>query len=79
MTDEIKNNVFACLRTIQGLEEREINERHNLSVDLDMDSLDHVEFIMAIEDAFDVQISDDDWVRVETVADAIALVVDKLA
>lgn len=74
MTDEIEKKVFACLRKIQGLEEREIKTNHNLVADLGMDSLDHVEFIMAVEDTFRVSIPDDDAQSVETVADAISLV-----
>ena len=44
---------------------------------LDMDSLDSVEFIMEIEDRFEIEISDEEAEKVTTVAEAAALV-DKL-
>lgn len=44
---------------------------------LGMDSLDDVEFIMEIEDRFEIEISDEDAEKISTVAEAAALV-DKL-
>ena len=44
---------------------------------LDMDSLDSVEFIMEIEDRFEIEISDEEAEKVTTVAEA-AVLVDKL-
>lgn len=46
-------------------------------ISLGMDSLDSVEFIMEIEDRFEVEISDEEAEKVTTVAEAAALV-DKL-
>lgn len=44
---------------------------------LGMDSLDSVEFIMEIEDRFEIEIIDEDAEKITTVAEAAALV-DKL-
>jgi acyl carrier protein len=44
---------------------------------LGMDSLDNVEFIMEIEDRFEIEISDEEAEKITTVAEAAALV-DKL-
>lgn len=44
---------------------------------LGMDSLDSVEFIMEIEDRFEIEIADEDAEKVTTVAETAALV-DKL-
>ncbi|MCL2740389.1 MAG: acyl carrier protein [Oscillospiraceae bacterium] len=40
--------------------------------DLGADSLDLVEFIMALEEEFDIEIPDEDAAEMKTVADAIA-------
>jgi acyl carrier protein len=45
--------------------------------DLAFDSLDRVEMVMAVEEAFDIGISDEEAERVLTIADAVALVVEK--
>ena len=42
--------------------------------DLDVDSLDLVELVKALEDRFDVQIADPDMKGIASVGDAIALV-----
>lgn len=42
--------------------------------DLGADSLDAVELVMAIEQAFDVEIPDEDAARLLTVGDALTLV-----
>jgi acyl carrier protein len=42
--------------------------------DLGADSLDQVEIVMALEDEFSIEVSDDDGEAVSTVADAVALV-----
>ncbi len=41
--------------------------------ELDVDSLDLVELVKALEDRFDITISDDDLKPIEAVGDAIAL------
>ena len=41
--------------------------------ELDVDSLDLVELVKALEDKFDITISDDDLKPIESVGDAIAL------
>jgi acyl carrier protein len=43
--------------------------------ELDVDSLDLVELVKALEDRFDITISDDDLKPIESVGDAIALTI----
>jgi len=45
----------------------------NTWTDLDVDSLDLVELVKALEDRFEIKISDDDLKPIESVGDAIAL------
>ena len=46
--------------------------------DLDADSLDLVELVMALEEEFDVEVPEEDLEGVETVGQAFDLVVGKL-
>ena len=52
-----------------SVEESSIRPETSLTKDLEADSLDFVEFIMALEDAFDVKIEEDDTAKISTVQD----------
>lgn len=41
------------------------------------DSVDIVELVMALEEAFDIMIGDNDWSRVTTVDSAVELIIDE--
>lgn len=47
--------------------------------DLHFDSLDSVELLMELELEFEIEISDEEAERIVSVADAVALVTEKLA
>ena len=53
------------------VEESEITLEASFQNDLDADSLDVVELIMAIEDEFDIEIPDEDAEKIATVKDAV--------
>lgn len=53
------------------VEEDEITMEASFQNDLDADSLDVVELIMAIEDEFDIEIPDEDAEKISTVRDAV--------
>jgi len=53
------------------IDEDEIEMESSFQDDLDADSLDVVELIMAIEDEFDIEIPDEDAEKIETVKDAV--------
>lgn len=53
------------------VEEDEITVESSFQDDLDADSLDVVELIMAIEDEFDIEIPDEDAEKISTVKDAM--------
>ncbi len=44
--------------------------------DLGADSLDTVELVMALEEEFDIEISDEDAEKIATVQDAISYITD---
>ena len=54
-----------------GIEAEEIKLESNLSEDLGADSLDAIELIMAVEEAFDVQIADSDATSIKLVSDIV--------
>ena len=52
----------------------EVKPESSFVEDLDADSLDLVELIMALEDEYDVTIPDEDAQNIRTIADAVAYV-----
>ena len=54
-----------------GVSEDKVTTQASFVDDLGADSLDQVELIMAFEDAFDIDIPDEDAEKMKTVKDAI--------
>jgi acyl carrier protein len=54
-----------------GVDEGEVTPSASFVDDLGADSLDQVELVMALEEAFDVEIPDEDAEKIRTVQDAI--------
>lgn len=67
--------IFETIRKIiseqLGLDEKVISLDSNLTTDLDADSLDAVEIIMAIEDEFSIEIPDDRIEDLVTIHDLV--------
>jgi acyl carrier protein len=61
-----------------GVSEDKVTPQASFVEDLGADSLDQVELIMAFEDAFDIEIPDDDAEKMKSVKDAIAYLNSKL-
>ena len=57
-----------------GVDESQVTLESSFVEDLGADSLDIVELIMALEDAFDVEIPDSDAEKIATVGDAVEYV-----
>ncbi len=57
-----------------GVDEGKVTDQAKFVDDLGADSLDIVEFVMALEEAFGIEISDEDAEKIQTVGDAIAYV-----
>ncbi len=60
-----------------GVNEKEVTESASFIDDLGADSLDTVELVMAFEEEFDIEISDEDAEEITTVADAIRYITEK--
>ena len=65
--DRVKQNIVELL----GVEEGEVTPSASFVDDLGADSLDTVELVMAFEEAFDIEIPDEDAEKIRTVKDAV--------
>ena len=65
--DEIEGQIVDFL----GVDEAKITSEAKLKEDLGIDSLDAVELAMAIEEAFDIKIDDEDLKKLITVQDIV--------
>ena len=61
-----------------GVDDDAVVNTASFADDLGADSLDCVELTMAAEDAFEIQISDDESSKITTVGDAIKLIEAKV-
>ncbi len=57
-----------------GVEESEVTATASFVDDLGADSLDRVEVVMAFEEAFDIEIPDEDAEKINTVQDAVTYI-----
>lgn len=67
-------NVFDRIKALVAEQLRVEEEKISLETtfdELDADSLDVVELIMALEDEFDIEIPDEDAEKIKTVGDAV--------
>ena len=69
--DEIYANVKGIIIELLGVAEDKITMEARFREDLEADSLDLVELIMAFEDKFGGEISDDDAQKITTVGEAV--------
>jgi acyl carrier protein len=68
--DKVKQIIVEQL----GVDEAEVTPNASFVDDLGADSLDTVELVMAFEEAFDIEIPDEDAEKIRTVQDAITYI-----
>ncbi|MCU1457460.1 MAG: acyl carrier protein [Actinomycetia bacterium] len=64
---------------VLSVEPSQVTETARFKEDLDADSLDLVEFVMGLEEKFDIVVPEDDLDGVATVGQAVDLVLNKIA
>lgn len=69
--EQIEKEVFDLVVDRLGVRRNEIAPEKDLVNDLGADSLDSVELIMAIEQAFDITIPDSDTENIKTIGDIL--------
>ena len=62
-----------------GVDEAEVTHTASFVDDLGADSLDTVELVMALEEAFEIEIPDEEAEKIRTVQDAITYVEKKVS
>ncbi|HAP76947.1 MAG TPA: acyl carrier protein [Acidimicrobiaceae bacterium] len=78
MDQELFARFRKCAVEVLSVSEDQVVPEAKFGDDLDADSLDLVELVMALEEEFDVEVPEEDLEGVETVGQAFDLVVGKL-
>ena len=68
---EVSTKVKAIIVDKLGVDESEVTTTASFTDDLGADSLDTVELVMALEEEFDIEISDEEAENISTVQTAI--------
>jgi acyl carrier protein len=83
MVDRTQDDVIEAMKEVLaaelGVEADKVTADARFKEELDADSLDLVEVVLALEEKFDVQIPDDEIAGVKTVGEAADLVLAKQA
>ena len=82
MSDTQKNDtqerVTAIIVDLLGVEEEQVVTAARFREDLEADSLDLVELIMAFEEEFDGEISDEEAQKITTVGEAVIYINERM-
>ena len=77
MTENVQEKVKKIVADHLGVDEAKVTEEASFIDDLGADSLDTVELVMAFEEEFGSEISDNDAEKILTVGDAIKFIQSK--
>ena len=76
---EIFEKVQTIISEQLGVEKSQVTEDANFANDLGADSLDTVELVMAIEEAFNIEIPDDTAEKISNLQQAVDFISQKVA
>ena len=71
MSTIVEEKVIGIVSEQLGVPKEEVKLESSIIEDLKADSLDVVELVMQFEEAFDIQIPDEDAEKIKTVKDAV--------
>ena len=77
MSNDISGKVKKIVADHLGIEETKVTDESSFIDDLGVDSLDTVELVMAFEEEFGSEISDNEAEKILTVGDAIKFIESK--
>ena len=77
MVDDIKEKVIDIVSEQMGIERSQITAESSFVNDLGADSLDTVELVMEFEDAFNIQVPDEDAEKIQTVGEAVKYIKER--
>jgi len=72
--EEVTERVFTVIKANEKVDGGKVNEAAHYVNDLGLDSLDHVEVLMAIEEEFAIEIPDAEAEKILTCADTISFI-----
>ncbi len=75
---EIESKIVEIVSNQMGVDKAEISKETSFVNDLNADSLDTVEMVMEFEDAFEMNIPDEEAEKIQTVGQAIDYIVEYL-
>jgi acyl carrier protein len=78
MADDTFERFKKCAVDVLAVDEDKVTRDARFADDLDADSLDLVELVMALEEEFDISVDESELEGIETVAQALDLVSGKL-
>ena len=77
MSDDVSGKVKKIVADQLGIDETKVTEESSFIDDLGADSLDTVELVMAFEEEFGSEISDNEAEKILTVGDAVKFIESK--
>ena len=78
MSEENFDRFRKCAVEVLGVDAEKVTKEASFADDLDADSLDLVELVMALEEEFDVAVDEEELEGIATVGAAFDLVIGKL-
>ena len=75
---EIESKVIEIVSNQMGVDKAEISRETSFINDLNADSLDTVEMVMEFEDAFEMNIPDEEAEKIQTVGQAIDYIAEQM-
>ena len=71
MSTVITDKIYTIVAEQLSIKVEAIHPESSIKEDLGGDSLDSVELVMALEDAFEIEITDEDAAKIKTIQDII--------